>query len=103
MIPNIDDSVSFPMLFVIGLLTSIHCISMCGAFNLIAIYDSKKNYKRPIMYNTGRIISYTIIGGLVGLFGNLFKINNIANGIIIIFIIFNNDFNVFKYDWYIRF
>ena len=65
-IPNIDSSITYGMLFITGLLTSIHCISMCGAINLMAIIDTKnKNYKRPILYNLGRVISYTIIGGIV--------------------------------------
>ena len=42
-IPNIDSSITYEMLFVTGILTSIHCISMCGAINLIAIYDTNKN------------------------------------------------------------
>lgn len=84
MIPNIDSSVTYPMLFVVGLLTSIHCISMCGAFNIVAIYESKKNIKRPILYNTGRILSYTIIGAFVGLLGSLFKVNDVLNGIVVI-------------------
>lgn len=84
MIPNIDETVSLPMLFVIGLLTSIHCISMCGAINLIAIYDSNRTFKRPVWYNVGRILSYTIIGGFVGALGSLFKVNDLLNGVIVI-------------------
>ena len=83
-IPNIDSQVTYGMLFLTGVLTSIHCISMCGAINLIAIIDSKnKNFKRPILYNLGRVISYTIIGGLVGLLGNKLSLNTTINGIII--------------------
>ena len=85
-IPNIDSSITYGMLFVTGILTSIHCISMCGAINLIAIIDSKNNnYKRPILYNLGRVISYTIIGGLVGLLGSIVSLNSTINGIIILF------------------
>ena len=84
-IPNIDSSITYGMLFVMGLLTSIHCISMCGAINLIAIRDSKNiSYKRPILYNIGRIISYTLIGGLVGLVGRVVSFNFIANGIVLL-------------------
>ena len=84
-IPNIDSSITYGMLFVTGVLTSIHCISMCGAINLIAIVDSKnKNYKRPILYNLGRVVSYTIIGGLVGLLGSIISLNSTINGIIIL-------------------
>lgn len=86
MIPTIDSDITYGMLFVTGLLTSIHCISMCGSINLVASIDSEnnKNYKRPIMYNIGRIISYTVMGGVVGLLGKVISINNVLNGIIII-------------------
>ena len=84
MIPNIDETISFSMLFVIGILTSIHCISMCGAISLLAIYDSNRTFKKPVWYNVGRILSYTIIGGLVGALGSLFKVNDLLNGVIVI-------------------
>ena len=86
MIPTIDSNVTYGMLFITGLLTSIHCISMCGSINLVATVnnDNKRSIKRPLLYNIGRIISYTIIGGLVGLVGKIISFNNIVNGIIII-------------------
>lgn len=86
MIPTIDSNVTYGMLFMTGLLTSIHCISMCGSINLVATVnnDNKRSIKRPLLYNIGRIISYTIIGGLVGLVGKIISFNNIVNGIIII-------------------
>ena len=83
-IPNIDSNITYGMLFITGILTSIHCISMCGAINLVAVYDTNKNYKRPLLYNLGRVISYTLIGGLVGLIGSIFTLSNIANGIVIL-------------------
>ena len=52
---------------------------------LIAIIDQeKKNYKRPILYNLGRVISYTIIGGIVGGIGSIFSFNDTVKGIIIL-------------------
>ena len=72
------------MLFVTGLLTSIHCISMCGSINLIAIYSGNRNYKKPLIFNLGRLISYTFLGGLVGLLGKVIEFNNTFRGIIII-------------------
>ena len=84
-IPNIESNITYGMLFVTGLLTSIHCVSMCGAINLVAIMDnSKTNYKKPLLYNLGRVISYTIIGGLVGLIGSVFTLSSVANGVIIL-------------------
>lgn len=79
-IPEIDSSVSYSMLFVIGLLTSIHCISMCGAINLMSVVGNKNNIKRPLLYNVGRVISYTIIGGVVGLLGGVIYFNEIILG-----------------------
>ena len=84
MIPNIDEKTTYPMLVVIGLLTSIHCISMCGAINLLAVYDTKRNIKNSFLYNFGRVLSYTIIGAIVGLLGSLLKVNETINGIIVI-------------------
>ena len=71
----------------VGLLTSIHCISMCGAINLMTTFnrENKINLKRPVLYNLGRLISYTILGGIVGLIGSIISINEKVNGLIIIF------------------
>ena len=85
-IPTINDNITYGMLFITGLLTSIHCISMCGAINLMATYnkENKINLKRPILYNLGRLVSYTLLGGIVGLIGSIISINEVINGIIII-------------------
>ena len=85
-IPKINDNITYSMLFITGLLTSVHCISMCGAINLMATYnrENKINLKRPILYNLGRLTSYTLLGGVVGLIGSIISINEVINGIIII-------------------
>lgn len=84
-IPTIDSNITYTMLFLTGLLTSIHCVSMCGAINLIATLNqnSQNRFERPLKYNLGRLISYTILGGIAGLFGSILTINNIISGIII--------------------
>jgi sulfite exporter TauE/SafE/copper chaperone CopZ len=86
LIPTIDSSITYGMLFVTGLFTSIHCISMCGSINLMATYNdsSKISLKKPLLYNLGRVISYTILGGLVGLLGSVISLNEIGRGIIIL-------------------
>ena len=84
-IPTIDSNITYTMLFLTGLLTSIHCVSMCGAINLIAILNqnSQNRFERPLKYNLGRLISYTILGGIAGLLGSILTINNTISGIII--------------------
>jgi sulfite exporter TauE/SafE/copper chaperone CopZ len=86
LIPTIDSSITYGMLFLTGVFTSIHCISMCGSINLMATYNdsSKISLKKPLFYNLGRVISYTILGGLVGLLGSVITLNEIARGIIIL-------------------
>lgn len=85
-IPTIDSNITYGMLFITGLFTSIHCISMCGAINLLTVINKtgKRNYKRPILYNLGRLISYTFLGAVVGLIGSTITINNKVSGIIIL-------------------
>ncbi len=69
-----DSKMSYGMLFVVGLLTSVHCIAMCGGINLSqcipsgkAGIENRKSVIMPsLMYNTGRVISYTAIGFLLG-------------------------------------
>lgn len=73
-----DSSMGYGMLFVIGLLTSVHCIAMCGGINLSQCFpkneageSGKKGaaFLPSILYNFGRVISYTLIGFLLGLIG----------------------------------
>lgn len=86
MIPTISNNITYGMLFITGVLTSIHCISMCGAINLMATFnrENKINLKRPCFYNLGRLISYSLLGGLVGLIGSILSVNNIISGLLII-------------------
>lgn len=85
-IPTIDENITYGMLFVTGLLTSIHCVSMCGAINLLTVINktTKRSYKNPILYNLGRLISYTALGGIVGLIGSVLTVNKTVTGIIIL-------------------
>ena len=73
-----DTGMGYGMLFVIGLITSIHCIAMCGGINLSQTLKktadkeiSRTMFKNTFVYNTGRVISYTIIGGVLGAVGGL--------------------------------
>lgn len=52
----------------LGLLSSVHCIGMCGP---IAMLIKQKSPKAGILHNyqAGRILGYTILGLLFGLFG----------------------------------
>ena len=91
-IPQVDQSVGLGMLFVIGLLTSLHCIAMCGGINLsqCVAYQPQtetrwEKFKPSFLYNSGRVISYTIIGGIVGVVGSLVSFSGTSKAMVTIF------------------
>lgn len=88
-IPDIDQSMGYGILFAVGALTSLHCVAMCGGINLSQcigysqINDTQmSNLKPSILYNAGRVISYTIIGGIVGAIGSVVSFSGMAKGIV---------------------
>ncbi len=71
---------SFIMLFAFGFFTSFHCMGMCGGILLTQTINKNENnickkssFTTAISYNMGRLISYTIIGGIVGALGSIFS------------------------------
>lgn len=75
-----DTRMGYGMLFIIGLVTSVHCVAMCGGINLSQCIprgeaggeQSRSAALIPtFLYNLGRVISYTVIGFLLGLVGML--------------------------------
>lgn len=90
-IPEVNQSMGYGILFVVGLLTSLHCIAMCGGINLSQCVaykhsDGSKagNLKPSFLYNAGRVISYTVIGGIVGGIGSVVSFSGGAKGIVAI-------------------
>ena len=87
-IPKIDSTVSLAALFVTGLFTSVHCVAMCGGINLsqsVSSSGTKQNALRnPLLYNLGRVISYTIIGALVGGLGSVLFFSETVKAILLI-------------------
>lgn len=102
LVPNqlADSRMGYGMLFVVGLLTSVHCIAMCGGINLSCCIpgqtaakggagssskrqDSFQNsaglagaerisvFIPAFAYNVGRVVSYTAIGLILGFVGML--------------------------------
>jgi uncharacterized protein len=52
--------------FITGLVSSLHCMGMCGP---IALALPTKNALNAILYNLGRIATYAVLGTVFGLFG----------------------------------
>jgi len=74
-LPEISQNMSYGLLFVVGLLTGFHCVSMCGGF--VVSYTAKhaqegtKAYSSHLMYGLGKTLSYTMIGAAFGLLGSI--------------------------------
>lgn len=82
--------------FVIGLLGSLHCIGMCGPIALAlptGPLKSIKFYAGRLLYNIGRVITYSVFGLIFGLIGkNLAIVGlqrwvSIISGVVIIVIV----------------
>jgi len=94
LIPVIGDQSSFFALLLTGLLTSLHCVSMCGGIALSAGLPASiagKEAKRhttvsrllpSLKYNLGRILSYTLIGALAGAFGRGLGLSSLFRAIL---------------------
>ena len=74
----------YTALFLIGLLTSVHCIAMCGGLNLAQSLSGGDPHpvRRSTLYNLGRLTSYTLIGGILGFVGEKAAITLRLRGII---------------------
>lgn len=88
--PEVKQGMSYAAIFVIGLLTSVHCVGMCGGICLSqcvgAKGDSLFTRMRPsFLYNLGRILSYTMIGSVVGALGGVISLNGVMRGAVALF------------------
>ena len=77
--PTARAGMTLGALFLVGLLTSLHCVAMCGGINLAQSAASAQSGMRihssNMQYNTGRLISYTLMGGIVGALGSVLRIS----------------------------
>ena len=102
--PTVGSATTYPALFVVGIFTSLHCVAMCGGLNLGqslvyttetrrpsgAAFSSGTAHKKKTLqalrpnalYNLGRLISYTAIGGLLCLLGSAFALSAQARAVI---------------------
>ncbi len=88
--PVAKAGMGYGMLFLIGVLTSVHCVAMCGGICLSQTVSPKNTGNaqpggfsaiRPsLLYNLGRVISYTVIGGIVGAIGSVVSFSGPMKG-----------------------
>jgi sulfite exporter TauE/SafE len=87
---------------ILGLISSFHCIGMCGPLALILPTQHLSKFRQIIaiiLYNSGRVMMYGIIGFIFGLLGRKIQLAgfqqwvSIISGIAIL---------VFSFEYYIR-
>lgn len=94
-IPEVSQKMGFGILFVVGLATSLHCVAMCGGINLSQCMSYKTNENMrgkgayqfavpSVLYNGGRLLSYTVLGGVIGGLGSVISISETGKAIIAI-------------------
>lgn len=69
---------------IFGLISSMHCGGMCGPIALSLPKNgisNLQNFSGKLLYNFGRIVTYTLLGGLLGLFGKGLSFAGIQQGI----------------------
>jgi sulfite exporter TauE/SafE/copper chaperone CopZ len=87
--PLAEAGMGYGMLFIIGLITSVHCIAMCGGINLSQCIPNRNtsgggiSTLRPsILYNLGRAFAYTLVGVLVGALGSVISFSGAMKGMV---------------------
>jgi sulfite exporter TauE/SafE len=80
-LPGSGDKVSLGLMFVFGLLTSFHCMGMCGGI-VISNSIRNKGVSSSVAYNLGRIFSYTAIGAIAGSLGHAVNFTGIWRGVV---------------------
>ena len=92
-VPNVTQDMGYGLLFVVGLLTSLHCVAMCGGINLSQCIsasssgretDRRAGFLPSLLYNSGRVVSYTLVGAAVGALGSVVSFSGTAKGIVAI-------------------
>jgi uncharacterized protein len=86
--PQLDsETIALPLVAVYGLITSFHCVSMCGGIALsqsMAKIQGKTPYQSTFLYNFGRIASYTVLGILLGGVGSFFSVSPFVRNLILL-------------------
>jgi sulfite exporter TauE/SafE/copper chaperone CopZ len=74
-----EAGLGYGMLFVVGLVTSVHCLAMCGGLNLSQTVG-RSGLAPAALYNLGRVVSYTAVGFGVGALGSAISFTAAAQG-----------------------
>lgn len=87
-VPDLRSQLSYGMIFVVGLITGLHCIGMCGSFVLgYTVKDTAQGnspYLSHILYGTGKTLAYAMFGAIFGFIGSVVSITPFISGVSIL-------------------
>ncbi|AIF53330.1 sulfite exporter TauE/SafE family protein [Pelosinus sp. UFO1] len=77
---KLKGEVTYLVLFMIGIFTSLHCVGMCGGIMLSQSIGNEakgkfKSFLPSLHYNMGRVLGYTVLGGIVGAIGSVLSVS----------------------------
>jgi sulfite exporter TauE/SafE/copper chaperone CopZ/plastocyanin len=92
---NVNSASSLPMFFLLGLLAGVSsCAALVGGLILsmskqwLQMYSEKNStlekLQPHLMFNVGRIVSYTLLGGVIGAIGSKFQISLTFTSVLIV-------------------
>ena len=91
---GVTDTMSYGFVFIIGLVAALStCLAVAGGLLLAAaakyndLYPNLTGYQKfkPTLYfNIGRVVSYTVFGGLIGALGSVISLSSRGTGILTI-------------------
>ncbi|WP_428353939.1 sulfite exporter TauE/SafE family protein [Methyloprofundus sp.] len=87
-VPEISSQLSYGMIFIVGLITGLHCIGMCGSFVIgYTVKDAEHGrsaYLSHLLYGIGKTLSYAMFGAVFGFIGSVVSITPFISGVSIL-------------------
>lgn len=87
-----SENMGYGLVFVLGLVAAFStCLAVTGGLLLgVGVQYNQRHpsltrynkFRPTLLFNVGRLIGYTVFGGLIGAFGSLFTLSPRANGIV---------------------
>ncbi len=95
---------------VAGMIASLHCVGMCGPLGCAVLMsgDSNRHGFGVASYQLGRVISYSLLGGLAGVFGGRLineiggvspKAITLALVVVLLMLVFRLDRRLARFAW----
>ncbi len=80
--PVAERGMGLGVIFLVGLATSLHCVTMCGGLCMTQTAGAERPVRNILLYNGGRLLSYTVLGGIIGAVGTVLALTSTMKAVI---------------------